>query len=114
MNFLNALSAAVVIGLASVAIWRALAVDVVTQRIRELLWGDGTPETTFRHWLKAWGKCPWCAGAWITGILTILTDELVDGGLPAPLLVFAAARYVTGWIGSRDEDYQSQTMSGSA
>lgn len=114
MNFLEALAASIVIGLASAAIWRAMAVDVVTKKVREWLWGEDAPDTTFRNWLKAWGKCPWCAGAWITVGITLLTDHLVEGGLPAPLLVMAAARYVTGWIGSQDEDYHEQTMKGEA
>jgi hypothetical protein len=114
VNLLAALAAALLIGLASAATWRVLAVDVITKRIRERLWGEDAPDTTFRQWLKAWGKCPWCAGAWVTALITLIADLTVDGGLPMPLLVFGAARYVTGWIGSQDEDYHEQTMKGEA
>lgn len=112
--YLDLLAASLLIGLASVAIWRVMAVDVISKSLRMRLWGDGDPESRTRAWLKAWGKCPWCAGAWITALVTLLVDLTVDGGLPLPLLVFAAARFVTGWVGSKDEDYHEQTMRGEA
>lgn len=112
MTYLDVLAAALTVSLASTALWRALAVDVVTRRLRERVWGDGEPEGAVRHWLKTWGKCPWCAGAWCTALVTALVDHFV--GMPAPVLVFAAARFITGWLGSRDEDYQEQTMRGDA
>lgn len=114
MKYLDALTAAFTIGLASYATWRLIAVDTITKRVRVWLFSEARLNKTFYAWLKLWWKCPWCAGAWITACITILADELVEGGLPAPLLVFAAARAVTGWIGSHDEDYQSQMMEGEA
>lgn len=116
MRYLDALAASLAVGLASAGVWRAFAVDVVTRGLRERLFGDGEGGVrelgTLGKWLHTWWKCPWCAGAWVTAAVTIATDLTVDGGLPAPLLVFAAARYVTGWIGSRDSDYQEQMMRG--
>lgn len=110
--YFDLLSAAVLIGLASAALWRLMAVDVISKSLRMRLWGEGDPESRARAWLKAWGKCPWCAGAWITAVITILVDATTS--LPLPVLVFGAARFVTGWIGSKDEDYHEQTMRGEA
>ena len=113
MRYLDALAAALTIGLASVGAWRVIAVDTITAPLRKRLFGEtgvNIRNSKFMLWLHTWQKCPWCAGAWITVLIVILTDAIV--GLPMPLLVFAAARYVTGWIGSKDTDYHEQTMRG--
>ncbi len=117
MKYLDALAAALTIGLASVAVWRLFAVDVIAKPLRLKLFGgtengtvDDKPPSKLMMWMHTWWKCPWCAGAWVTALIVILTDVIV--GLPMPLLVFAAARYVTGWIGSHDEDYHEQSMRG--
>jgi hypothetical protein len=112
MRYLDALAAALTIGLASVGAWRVIAVDVITKPLRVWFFNETRDEANGRlyGWLKKWYKCPWCAGAWITAAITIATDAIV--GLPMPVLVFAAARYVTGWIGSKDSDYHEQTMRG--
>ncbi len=117
MRYFDVLCAAFTIGLASVALWRLIAVDVITKPIRRKLFGatvdgmvDDKAPSRFSMWAHTWAKCPWCAGAWITALIVILTDVIV--GLPMPLLVFAAARYITGWIGSKDEDYQDQMTRG--
>jgi hypothetical protein len=112
VSYLNALAAAILIGGASAGIWRVFAIDVISKRLREKLWGEGAPDTSARQWLKAWGKCPWCSGAWVTALTVLLVD--LTASLPLPLLVFAGARYVTGYIGSKDEDYVSQMMEGEA
>lgn len=112
MSYLDLLAASGLIGLASAAAWRLMAVDVISKRVREWLWGDDAPDTAARRWLKAWGKCPWCAGAWITALITLAVARTDD--LPLPVLVFAAARFVTGWLGSNDPDYHEQTMRGEA
>ena len=112
MRYVNALAAALTIGLASVGAWRVIAVDTITKPARKKLFTE-TRDTNggrFYQWLKLFYKCAWCSGAWITALIVILTDVIV--GLPMPLLVFAAARYVTGWIGSHDEDYQDQMTRG--
>jgi uncharacterized membrane protein YjgN (DUF898 family) len=112
MKYFDALAAALMIGLASVGLWRVIAVDTLTKPIRAKIFNETRDEANGRlySWLKLWYKCAWCAGAWITAAITIATDLTV--GLPMPLLVFAAARYVTGWIGSNDKDYQEQMMRG--
>jgi hypothetical protein len=113
VSYLDALAAALTIGLASVAAWRVIAVDAVTAPLRRRLYGEtgvNIRDSRLMLWLHTWQKCPWCAGAWITAAVTVAVDATV--GLPKPLLVFAAARYVTGWVGSRDADYHEQTMRG--
>ena len=111
-NYLNALAAAFTIGLASVGAWRVIAVDTITKPIRLKIFTETRDENGSKlySWLKLFYKCAWCSGAWITALIVILTDVIV--GLPVPLLVFGAARYITGWIGSHDEDYQDQMMRG--
>lgn len=117
MRYLDAFAAALTIGLASVGVWRLIAVDTITKPIRRKLFGatedmkvSEKPPSQFSMWARKWTYCPWCSGAWITAFIVILMDIIV--GLPMPLLVFAAARYITGWIGSHDEDYQDQMMRG--
>ena len=109
--YFDLLASAVLIGLASAAVWRVIAVDTITKPLRKRFFQD-KDGGRLHAWLKIWYKCPWCAGAWITALIVTLTDVVV--GLPAPLLVFAAARYITGWVGSHDGDYQDQMMSGEA
>lgn len=106
MKYLDALAASLLVGLASYAIWRFIAVDVLTKGIRKRLFSDKHLERTFYQWLKIWLQCPWCAGAWITALVTLSVDIFAEHGLPVPLLVFAAARAITGWVGAHDEDYQ--------
>ncbi len=110
--YFDALAAVLVIGLASAGAWRVIAVDTLTKPIRRKIFtelrDDG--QNKLYSWLKLFYKCAWCSGAWITAVIVILTDVIV--GLPVPLLVFGAARYVTGWIGSHDEDYQDQMTRG--
>ena len=103
---MNALAYALLIGLASYAIWRFISVDVLTKPIRKKLFTEEHLEHKFYQWMKIWLQCPWCAGAWITALVTLVADLTMQNGLPAPLLVFAAARAVTGWVGAHDEDYQ--------
>lgn len=112
MKYFDALAAALMIGLASAGAWRVIAVDTITKPARQRLFTETRNENGGRtyQWLKLWYKCAWCAGAWITAAIVIATDLTV--GLPMPLLVFAAARYVTGYIGSNDKDYQEQMMRG--
>lgn len=112
MKYLEALTAAFTIGLASVGAWRFFAVDTITKPARLKIFNETRNEAGGRlyQWLKLWYKCPWCAGAWVTAIIVILVDVVV--GLPAPILVFLVARYITGWIGSKDEDYQDQMTRG--
>ena len=112
MRYFDALAAAFMIGLASAGAWRVIAVDTLTKWARAKIFNETRDENGGRlyQWLKLWYKCAWCAGAWITAAVTIATDLAI--GLPMPLLVLAAARYVTGWVGSHDKDYQEQMMRG--
>jgi hypothetical protein len=111
-SYFDLLCAALLIGLASAALWRLIAVDTITKPIRKWIFTETRDESggKFYQWLKLWYKCPWCAGAWMTALITILVDLFAS--LPLPVLVFAGARYVTGWVGGKDEDYQSQMMRG--
>lgn len=112
MRYLDVLTAAFTIGLASTAVWRVIAVDTITKPIRVWFFNETRDDAGGRlyGWLKKWYKCPWCAGAWVTAAIVLLTDIVV--GLPAPLLVFLAARFITGWLGSNDKDYHEQMMRG--
>lgn len=112
MKYTDLLFAALLIGVASYSLWRVMAVDTITKPARRWLFTEHRDDHGGKlyKWLKLWYKCPWCAGAWVTALVTILVD--VTTSLPLPLLVFAAARAVCGWIGGHDEDYQSQMMKG--
>lgn len=55
------------------------------------------------HWLADLITCPWCAGVWLAAGITWLADRLVTDGLPGPLLVWATAAAVAGWLGRADD-----------
>lgn len=103
MNFLAALAAAVLIAWGSYRAWAVIALDEISRKIRQRVFDETKRFPTFRKWLKLWWMCPWCAGTWITVGITILTDRLVDGGLPAPVLVAVAAAAGTALLGGNDE-----------
>lgn len=90
---MDVLAYSLAVGLASAAAWRLLALDELTASIRRIL-----PRDFVRRWLL----CPWCAGFWVAAAITIAADFILEDGIPAPLLVLAAARYVVGWVGERD------------
>ncbi len=46
-------------------------------------------------------SCPWCMGAWVALAVTAVT-ELVYG-LPAPLLVWPAVAWASGWLGTIEQ-----------
>jgi len=92
---LRELAFTVLIALASYRAWALIALDTITKPIRKrLLKADS--------WLDLWWRCPWCAGTWITAAITILTDQLADGGVASPVLVFGAATALTALLGGND------------
>lgn len=96
MNGLSALAFAVVIALASYRTWALIALDEITAPLRR-------PLARRDNWLYRFVRCPWCLGFWITVGATALTDALVADGIPAPVLVGAAAAAGTALLGQRDE-----------
>jgi hypothetical protein len=73
-------------------------------RVTRLLTADAFPPIArARSWVAARGdwqeylvSCPWCIGVWISAAVTGLAEA--HYGLPAPLLVWGALAYVTGWV----------------
>lgn len=101
-----------VIGLASYRAWRFLALDTITAQMRAWMFFRDPTNGQFRRYGRVahyYWTCPWCLGAWITALFTLLTDLIVDGGVPAPLLVFAAASAITGIAGVNDPDQDFNT-----
>lgn len=112
--------AALLIGWFVYRLWRFLAVDVITIRFRAWLFGikitiddpaefGATPEVEDEaeaRWpklLHMW-HCPWCFGFWIALVTTIVTNQTINGGLPAPVLVVGASAAVAGLLGANDPD----------
>lgn len=90
------------IGFASFRIWRFLAEDTITASARAYVFFH-EDECRFPVTYYFW-TCPWCLGTWITAAVTLVTDLVVDGGIPMPLLVFGAAAAVTGILGETFSD----------
>ena len=102
MNFLAALAAAVLIAWCSYRAWALMALDTITIKLRRRVFTEARQDRRVYKWLKLFWKCPWCAGFWVTVVVTVLTDVLVDGGLPAPALVLGAAAAGTALLGGND------------
>lgn len=91
-------------------------VCVATHRATRLVTRDDFPpilwlrtfvvelSTKRHHWLADLITCPWCAGVWLAAGITWATDRLVTDGLPGPVLVWATAAAVAGWLGRADDD----------
>jgi len=47
-------------------------------------------------------SCPWCMSVWLGAIIVVATDVVV--GLPVPVLIWASASGVTGFIASVEPD----------
>lgn len=103
MNFLAALAAAVLIAWLSYRAWALLALDTITIRPRRWLFTEARDDRRVYKWLKLFLKCPWCAGFWITVVVTVLADVLIDGGVPMPVLVGGAAAAGTALLGGNDD-----------
>jgi hypothetical protein len=82
---------AILIGAASYRLWRLIAVDAITEPLRDR-WLPHLSE-----WWDSLVTCPWCLGSWIAFGVTWATDAVV--GLPVPFLVGLAAAVVVGVLG---------------
>jgi hypothetical protein len=97
------LGLAVTIAFASYRIWALIALDEITRPARKRLFNEVRNEKELFKWLKLWLMCPWCAGSWITFVLTWLVDVFVSGGIPSPVLVAIAAASGTALLGGNDD-----------
>lgn len=97
------LTFAIVIAFASYRVWALMALDTITKPARKWLFNEVRNEKNLYKWLKLWLKCPWCAGAWVTIAITVATDIIVRHGIPAPVLVCAAAAAGTALLGGNDD-----------
>jgi hypothetical protein len=88
---------AVLIALTAYRLWRLVALDTVTERLRFRLLPEGTTRWVFV-------TCPWCLGTWLTGGLWVLTWWQLQS-LPAPGLVLGAAAALTGLLGLLDKTW---------
>jgi hypothetical protein len=77
----------IVVGLIAYRLWRLLAVDSITERLRPT-----------QGWLgEMWG-CPWCLGTWLALGVAFLGSWL--GYLSHDWLVVGlGAAVITGWLG---------------
>lgn len=96
-----ALLVLIALALTSYRLTRLLVVDefppIKTQRVRLAQWGRTGPD----HWLTYLSRCPWCAGVWVSGLLTLATWLAVDT-LPVPFLQWGAAAAVTGFLSAAE------------
>jgi len=88
-----------VIAMAAYRVWALLALDTITKRPRKALFTEARSDRRLYAWLKLFLKCPWCAGFWITALITIAIRRRV----PAPYLVLWAAAAGTALLGGNDD-----------
>lgn len=103
MNFLAALSAAVLIAFASYRAWALMALDTITIKFRRRIFTEAREDRRVYKWLKLFWKCPWCAGFWVTVLITVLADIFISDGVPMPVLVGGAAAAGTALLGGNDD-----------
>jgi hypothetical protein len=94
-----ALLVLIALALTSYRLTRLLVVDefppIKVQRVRlAQRWGESSSLTYL-------SRCPWCAGVWVAGMLTLATWLAVDT-MPVPLLQWGAAAAVTGFLASHE------------
>lgn len=94
-----ALLVLVALALTSYRLTRLLVVDefppIKVQRVRlAQRWGEESSLTYL-------SRCPWCAGVWVSGLLTLASWATVDS-LPVPLLQWGAAAAVTGFLSAAE------------
>lgn len=85
----------VALALTSYRLTRLLVVDefppIKVQRMRLAeRWG---PESSLTYL----SRCPWCAGVWVSGLLTLATWLAVDS-VQVPFLMWGAAAAVSGFV----------------
>lgn len=97
------LAFSIVIAFAAYRAWALMALDTITKPLRKRLFTEVRDEKTLYRWLKLWLRCPWCAGAWVTALITIMTDKIIRHGIPSPVLVFAAAAAGCALLGGNDD-----------
>lgn len=80
----------VVVGLVSYRLWRLLAVDDITEGLRDRL-----PERVLEPW-----QCAWCLGFHCTVVVGVVA-YLAGLTVGSPWLVVPAASVIVGLIGER-------------
>ena len=94
---------AILIAFASYRVWALIALDEITRKARVWLFHEVRAEVKIYKWLKLWLMCPWCAGTWITAVITFAADRLARDGFGVPVLVFGAAAAGTALLGGNDD-----------
>lgn len=93
---------ALLIGVAGFRLWRIIARDTITEPLRAPLIKHS--DNRMMAWLLDLILCPWCAGFWITGLLTIAVDLHYRWPGIEPILVWFAASAVCGFLGRADDN----------
>ncbi len=90
----------VLISLASYRIWHFLAVDTFApiRRPRDWLLAKTQPKA---EWVGDLIECAFCAGSWITGLVTWVVATQIS--VPLPVLVGLAAATIVPLIAQYDE-----------
>lgn len=96
---MSLLALTVLIGLSGYRVWRLLALDMITDRLREPL-EEGSLTWTFI-------KCPWCLGTWTTAAVWGVSWWQLEG-VRAPWLVLGAALALAGTFGMIDKGWHER------
>lgn len=93
----------ILLALATYRIWRLLALDLVTADLRVRLFGSRDGSMSIRHpmLLEMW-ECPWCLGFYLSIVVVMSTNLLID--FPLPALYVLATSTIVGFLGARLED----------
>lgn len=84
--------------LGSYRLWRLIGKDDITEPGRQFLFGDASGFV--RRYARDLVCCPWCAGTWVSLLVTYLVHRYVTMFDPWPLWAGAVA-CVVGLIGNK-------------
>lgn len=111
----------ILLALVSYRLWRLIAQDDITDGPRHWVlglpwnWKEGQPlPKGYREKLALFFNCPWCAGAWISGLVYLVwlfvfgdpefTDEAVLGGLGTWFALSASVGLIRGNLDPPEEE----------
>jgi hypothetical protein len=88
------------LALAVYRLWRLVAVDQITEPIRDLfIWNDTQPW----KWITDLIGCPWCLGFWFSGVAAVAYVGALGLSWWWVLLLWPAVSCVVGFLGKLDD-----------
>ena len=88
------------LALAVYRVWRIIAVDQITEPIRNLFIWNNTP---LWNWITDLVTCPWCLGWWLSGAASVAYVAALGLSWWWVWLLWPAVSCVVGFLGKLDD-----------